>query len=433
MSKVHTRYMLIKSWVSLILCLGILLGFFNGLLFVKSFLQDAWSIIHQMQMMLLLTLINGNAEYYAGKLILDCSFSAFSIFLFPVEMFKSFPLIRHLYTVEPDQHLLDLGVTTGSTVVSCIFLVLVLSTLVLVHLSALKLFQGQRSDTLKRLIPKMYSRVFIETFIFVMIASMFEIKNYNKNGSSLSIIFTLLILLYEAMFMLIVLLSWKRYSKVKEIDQDSYSSEFYVGIITVSKQRNQDNDPKINNIDDESDDELEDEEPENDIEISFHVKMARLYTFVFLLRRLLMAFIIVIPSESIVNFKIWSLLILQAAYIYYLVKFRCFQRIKNKIYEIVNEIVYLMFMIMFYFMLSKSENSRMEVVVLNVMLFQSIFLFAGSLHTFVSTIINIRKIMSEQNGQANQDDVEIHSFSAIRSNSLDEETKTLNEETKTVD
>ena len=215
MSKVHTRYKLIKSWVSLILCLGILLGFINGLLFVKSFLQDAWSIIHQMQMMLLLTLINGNAEYYAGKLILDCSFSAFSIFLFPVEMFKSFPLIRHLYTVEPDQHLLDLGVTTGSTVVSCIFLVLVLSTLVLVHLSALKLFQGQRSDTLKRLIPKMYSRVFIETFIFVMIASMFEIKNYNKNGSSLSIIFTLLILLYEAMFMLVVLLSWKRYSKVK--------------------------------------------------------------------------------------------------------------------------------------------------------------------------------------------------------------------------
>ena len=406
MSKVHTRYKLIKSWVSLILCLGILLGFINGLLFVKSFLQDAWSIIHQMQMMLLLTLINGNAEYYAGKLILDCSFSAFSIFLFPVEMFKSFPLIRHLYTVEPDQHLLDLGVTTGSTVVSCIFLVLVLSTLVLVHLSALKLFQGQRSDTLKRLIPKMYSRVFIETFIFVMIASMFEIKNYNKNGSVISIIFTLLILLCEAMFILIVLLSWKRYSKVKEIDQDSYSSEFYVGIITVVK-HNQDNKP-------------EDRVPENNIKIPFHVKMARLYTSMFLMRRLLMVAIFVIPSESYDNYKIFFSITLQVAYVIYLAKFRCFERVKDMIYEIANEIIYLIFIVMFFAILGKPEYANLELTLLNTILFQSLFMLAGSLYTCIKAGINKRKNDHQQDVPADQDDGDIHNFDSVRSFSSDE-------------
>ena len=180
MDKFHNRYKLIRPIVFIALSLSILLGFVNGLLFDKLFLQDAWTIIHQMQMMLLLSLINANVKPYVIDLIIQCSFSALSIFLFPVKIFRSFPLIKQLYTVEPDQHLMNLGVTTGSTILSCIFLISILFILVLVHLLALKLFQGQRSETLKRLIPKMYSRVFIETFIFVMIASMFEIMTKIK-------------------------------------------------------------------------------------------------------------------------------------------------------------------------------------------------------------------------------------------------------------
>ena len=180
MDKFHNRYKLVRPIVFIALSLSILLGFVNGLLFDKLFLQDAWTIIHQMQMMLLLSLINANVKPYVIDLIIQCSFSALSIFLFPVKIFRSFPLIKQLYTVEPDQHLMNLGVTTGSTILSCIFLISILFILVLVHLLALKLFQGQRSETLKRLIPKMYSRVFIETFIFVMIASMFEIMTKIK-------------------------------------------------------------------------------------------------------------------------------------------------------------------------------------------------------------------------------------------------------------
>ena len=134
MGKVHTRYKLVRVIVILTLSLGILLGFANGLLFDKSFLQDAWSITHQMQMMLLLTLINSNAKYEVENLILDCSFSALSIFLFPVKMLKSAPLIKQLHSIEPDQHLLNLGATTGSTVVSCIFLLLLLMALAIVIL-----------------------------------------------------------------------------------------------------------------------------------------------------------------------------------------------------------------------------------------------------------------------------------------------------------
>ena len=133
MNKVNTHYKLIKPIVFIALSLGILLGFANGLLFDKSFLQDAWSIIHQMQMILLLTLIDGNVKFYVIDLIIECSFSALSIFLFPEKMLKSMPLIKQLYSIEPDQYLLDLGVTTGSTIVSCILLLIILIALAIIH------------------------------------------------------------------------------------------------------------------------------------------------------------------------------------------------------------------------------------------------------------------------------------------------------------
>ena len=209
-SKAHAHYKMIKPIVQLALGLGILIGFFNGLLFAKPFLQDAWVIIHQMQMILLLTLVDGYIPYYVEKLILQCSFSALSIFLFPVKILKSVPLLKTLYPLEPDQALVNLRVTTGSTILSCIFLLFLLLTIIMIHLFILSVCKGNTCKTLKKYIPKAYPRIFIETFIFVMIASMFEFKNfyeYDENGAKISIVFTCFVLFCEAMFLFLVLVS----------------------------------------------------------------------------------------------------------------------------------------------------------------------------------------------------------------------------------
>ena len=236
-------------------------------------------------MMLLLTLLNTNIRYEVEKVIIQCSFSALSIFLFPVEIFKSIPLYKQLYTVKPDQHLSNLKATTGSTLINCIFLVLVLIILAIVYLLVHKFCKGGRTETIKKYILKAYPRILMETFIFVMIASMLEFKHFNEDGSILSLFFTKLIFLLETMFICIVLRSWMNYSKVQEIDEDSCSSELYSGIITVSQQQNQAN------------------EPQRNAGVPFQIKMTRLYASIFLIRRLLMVFIFVIPSESYIGYK----------------------------------------------------------------------------------------------------------------------------------
>ena len=150
-------------------------------------------------------------------------------------------------------------------------------------------------------------------------------------------------------------------------------------------------------------------------EVPYEIKMARLYTSVFLLRRLLMVLIFVFISESYNSFKIWSLISLQVAYVLYLFKFRCFERMKDKIYEIANEVMLLGFMVTFFVLQSRFENLNMEVSLLNALLLQSLFLLAGSLST--SIIALIRKC---GRSQANQVETGIHSFSAVKSTCSDE-------------
>ena len=256
-----------------------------------------------------------------------------------------------------------------------------------------------KKETYKKHILKVYPRVMIETFIFVMIASMFEIKNHHEHGSNISMILTLLILICEAMFLSTVLASWVRYSKVRDIDQNSCSSEFYVGIMTVPQQH------------------IQDDEPEDNAEVPYQVKMARLYTSVFLVRRLLMVLVIVIPSESYNSFKIWSSITIQVAYFIYLAKFRCFERMKDRMYEIANEIIYLNFMVMFFVMICKPEYFDIEITLLNTLLFISLFLFSGSLYTFITALINKNR---GQNGRAYQVDEDIHDFRSVRSASYQE-------------
>ena len=90
------------------------------------------------------------------------------------------------------------------------------------------------------------------------------------------------------------------------------------------------------------------------------------------------------------------------------------------IYEIANEIIYLNFIVMLFAILDKLEYSSMELTLLNAILFQSLFLFAGSLYTCIKAAINKRKIDHQQIVQAHQDDVEIHNFDFAKKPSSDD-------------
>ena len=207
------------------------------------------------------------------------------------------------------------------------------------------------------------------------------------------------------------------YSKVQEIDEDSCSSELYSGIITVSQQQNQVN------------------EPQRNTEVPFQIKMARLCTSIFLIRRLLMVFIIVvIPSESYIGYKAWVAIILQIYYLGYLCIFKCFERGKDRMYELVNEITYLCFMIMFFCILGKIKyfkikDTLFDFIWLNAILLQSIFLFLGSLYTLRTALKNKGKQNFQQIDQENSGDDDIPIFSNRNWNSSDEVTETRDRST----
>ena len=78
------------------------------------------------------------------------------------------------------------------------------------------------------------------------------------------------------------------------------------------------------------------------------VKAYRLYSFLFLARRMIMILILVlIPDNKImIGFKVLCLLTLQAAYTAYAILIRSFASIKDQIFEAYNEVMMLVLMIL---------------------------------------------------------------------------------------
>ena len=73
------------------------------------------------------------------------------------------------------------------------------------------------------------------------------------------------------------------------------------------------------------------EESEQSREVHTKIKIARLYTTVFLVRRLFMIPIIVFMDEARYDFKIGMLIILQIFYVGFISFCRCFDSVKDRI------------------------------------------------------------------------------------------------------
>ena len=124
-------------------------------------------------------------------------------------------------------------------------------------------------------------------------------------GNFVSIIFSCLMLILCLSFLLFTFFSWKENKENLKFNNECITREFYLGLLEVPKgylyQRKQ---------------EEENHETQNPNELSklpLKIKIARLYSLMFLVRRLMMIFLaVLIPSsQSSFSLKISILFILQ--------------------------------------------------------------------------------------------------------------------------
>ena len=92
----------------------------------------------------------------------------------------------------------------------------------------------------------------------------------------------------------------------------------------------------------------EDQELIETLEGLKEIKLARLYSFLFLLKRLVLVIAIVLVPSSQSSFanKILFLLLLQGGHIVYAIYIRSFEKRKDQAVEILNEIVYFALLIL---------------------------------------------------------------------------------------
>ena len=153
-----------------------------------------------------------------------------------------------------------------------------------------------------------YIRIAIEVYMFAILMLFSEIKYNFQNGNnkdfenliedglkhkegnyeSLSISFVLLLLSF--MFLLFVFISWRTNKDHKFISKIAKTRELYSGIINFPErllyQRTQDNQGE------------EAQSSKNESHISQKIRIARLYTLLFLVRRLILIIIVVFMSSS---------------------------------------------------------------------------------------------------------------------------------------
>ena len=149
----------------------------------------------------------------------------------------------------------------------------------------------------------------------------------------------------------------------------------------------------------DEDHEVEDEDKEF-IETSEELKdirVARLYSMIFLARRLIIVLVaVLIPSSrSLFSLKILFLLFLQTIYTVYVVFIRSFEKVKDQVIEVLNEVVFFVLIILsinFY-----SQEQWTDIVVylyIGVILSQLLILFIVSI---VYAVLNLVRFIKQIN------------------------------------
>ena len=308
--------------------LGICIGLITAL-FSTAPAQDAWAIVHFLQLVLILPLVAISMNSEVKDFIVSNAFAALSVYILPLTAVKSNSLIKDLSFYQPDEYLRSLGWSSGSTFVNNFMLLMILLVIGVIHF-VLYLIKNKESKY-KSMVLKIYKffmltfyiRAAIELFMFNALMIFSEFKHYSETegadnfghqkadevdhikGNFASIIFSCLMLILCLSFLLFTFFSWTANRKNMKFEDECITREFYHGLLEVPKgylyQRKQ---------------EKENRETHNLTETSMlppKVKIARLYSLMFLVRRLVMIFLVVLipSSQSSFSLKISILSILQ--------------------------------------------------------------------------------------------------------------------------
>ena len=206
-----------------------------------------------------------------------------------------------------------------------------------------------------------------------------ESGNENQvKGNYVSLIISCFIFVLLSLFMLLAFVSWMRNKNNVNISEDSITREFYNNICKL---------PEPNqHVESQENDELK--------IVPLSIKIARLYYFLFLARRMIMALFIVFIPDSLFALKMTFLFTLQVACVVYSVSIRSFASKKDQICEALNETMILVLLIIIANFKSKSDWTDAGVgAFIVIILIQSITL---SIISFITIIFKIYRFLKSK-------------------------------------
>ena len=186
-----------------------------------------------------------------------------------------------------------------------------------------------------------YVRIIIEVYLVLLLSSLFEIRYYisDHKGRKYSYIFALVLAISLFLLIILTMIIWKSYNKTPQVKQNHYFRELFSGLKEDSHQniRSSSSIAPRHSID-----------AERRKKVSLKTRKARLFTPIFLLRRLVMVLCIITFmtfSSQIIKVSIHSGI--QFVYTIFLIVIMPFDCFKDNLTMMINEFVY--FILLLYF------------------------------------------------------------------------------------
>ena len=292
----------------------------------SSSFASLWAIMNQLQMFLLILLTRAYLPLDIINFIIG---SKITMSLYDCISFKktsySHPIIDLFDFDQEDEVLSKIGLNSGSTFVNNYSLLNSLILMVLFHLVVFaftfwlnkcnvegkwaKPFNGIKwivNKAFTILTFGYYIRTMIETYQFMLISSISEINNNNTNSTEHT---------SSLAFAFLILIVWISY----------LGCSFFLVFVSTPKVDNKHN--KLGEF----------------FDGLKHGIWARLYTFIFLTRRLIFIALLITLAQKCSLVIIWVISFLQLTYFVVISLIRPFEQIKDNLIEIINEVFFLYF------------------------------------------------------------------------------------------
>ena len=114
----------------IVVCVGFILTLFFG-----TSAQDSWAIIRFLQSVLLLPVIAISINQKVQDFIVSNALVGLSMYILPLPIVKSIPLLKDLSFDQPDLYLKSLGLSSGSTLVNNFMLLIIITVIGIIHLT----------------------------------------------------------------------------------------------------------------------------------------------------------------------------------------------------------------------------------------------------------------------------------------------------------